>query len=323
VAIHQAIRRRNAPRTADAAPEAASSPPVRLREAVRSFLQYLRVECGLARNTLLAYGRDLDALRAFLEAAGRTTPPEATGEDVAAFIAQMAANTLAPSSRARALVAARMFFRFCVTEGWCEQDPCERVDAPRLWKHLPHHLSPEEVERLLTAEDGRTPRSLRNRAILEVFYATGARVTEICRLRVGDLAPDGRSARLRGKGGRERMVPLGEPARQAVAAYLRKVRPGLDRHGREALFLSRTGRALRRESIFRIVKAAARRAGIAKNVYPHLLRHSFATHLLEGGANLRAVQSLLGHADPATTEIYTHVSQQRLQRMYEQFHPRA
>jgi integrase/recombinase XerD len=119
------------------------------------------------------------------------------------------------------------------------------------------------------------------------------------------------------------MVPLGEPARQAVAAYLRKVRPGLDRHGREALFLSRTGRALRRESIFRIVKAAARRAGIAKNVYPHLLRHSFATHLLEGGANLRAVQSLLGHADPATTEIYTHVSQQRLQRMYEQFHPRA
>ncbi len=321
--LHHTIR--NAPQRT-AAERDVSAPPhetVRLTLATRRFLQHLRIECGLARNTLLAYGRDLEALCTFLEEAGRSVPGEVSGEDIAAFIARMASAKLSPASRARTLVAARMFFRFCVTEGWCERDPCDRVDPPRLWKHLPHHLSPGEVERLLTAEDGRTPRSLRNRAILEVFYATGARVTEVCRLRVRDLTADGRSALLQGKGGRERMAPLGEPARAALAAYLRKVRPSLDRQGAEELFLSRTGRPLRRESIFRIVKAAARRAGIAKNVYPHLLRHSFATHLLEGGANLRAVQSLLGHADPATTEIYTHVSQQRLQRMYEQFHPRA
>ncbi len=307
-----------------AGPAAAAAPATDVSTAVGQFLEYLRVECGLARNTELAYGHDLALFEAFLEPRRRARPDRVGGADVVAFVADLAKRGLCPASRARALIAVRMFFRFCRDEGLAEVDPCEIVDQPRLWKHLPSDLSPDEVDRLLQAEDGVSPLSLRNRAILEVFYATGARVSEVCDLRTGDMDLNARTMRLHGKGGKERMVPLGRAACEALDAYLAGVRPLLARpHSPAHVFLSRTGRRLDRENVFRVVKRTAAKAGIGKNVYPHLLRHSFATHLLENGANLRVVQDLLGHADLATTELYTHLKQKHLHTAYNAFHPRA
>lgn len=293
-------------------------------QEVRSFLQYLRVECGLAQNTLKAYGRDLEAFALFLKGRGVAEVADVRSAEVIDYVAALAERGLAPSSRARMLVAVRMFFRFCLAERRVEDDPCAVVDQPKLWRHLPHDLSPAEVTRLLEAEDGRDPLSVRNRAILELFYATGARVSEVCSVEMDDVSLELEEVRLLGKGGKERVVPLGRAARQALTAYLEYARPRL-LGGRlaDALFLSRTGRPLDRENVFRVVKRAARKAGIERNVYPHRLRHSFATHLLEGGANLRIVQTLLGHADLATTEIYTHVKQNRLESVYHALHPRA
>lgn len=287
------------------------------------FLQYMRIECGLAHNTILAYRHDLGTFVRFLHTLGRDTLADIGMDDVVRFVSDLSERGLAPTTRARMLIAVRMLCRFCVMERILLRDPCEAVDQPRLWKHLPHDLSPREVEALLRAETGGTPLSIRNRAILEMFYATGARVSEVCDLRRRDADLQERTIRLSGKGGKQRMVPLGLAARQALEAYLQEVRHGHDRLDTGYLFLSHRGRRLSRQTVFRIVKRAALLAGITKNVYPHLLRHSFATHMLEGGAHLRIVQDLLGHADLATTEIYTHVHEKRKCDTYRQFHPRA
>ncbi len=295
-----------------------------LAPAVAAFLQYLRVECGCADNTLLSYGRDLAQFQTFLAERGAADLGRLEAAAVVEYISHLTDRGLAPASRARALTAIRMFCRFCQSEGWLGHDPCETVDSPKLWKNLPHYLSPDEVTRLLTAERGDSLLSLRNRAILELFYACGARVSEVCALRVADVDLTARTVRLFGKGRKERQTPLGAAAAAALAAYLNGARPLLTQ-GRPTprLFVSRTGLPLDRENVFRAVKRAALKAGITRNVYPHLLRHSFATHLLAGGANLRIVQELLGHADLATTEIYTHVEQDRLRRAYVACHPRA
>lgn len=287
------------------------------------FLQYMRVECGLAHNTILAYRRDLVAFVRFMHANDHAAIADVGMDAVVAYVTALATEGLAPTTRARMLIGVRMLCRFCVMERMLLRDPCEAVDQPRLWKHLPHDLTPREVEALLRAESGDTPLSIRNRAILEVFYATGARVSEVCDVRRRDIDLQERTIRLSGKGGKQRMVPLGLAARQALEAYLQEVRPGHDRLDAGYLFLSHRGRRLCRETVFRIVKRAALLAGITKNVYPHLLRHSFATHMLEGGAHLRIVQELLGHADLATTELYTHVHEKRKIDTYRQFHPRA
>lgn len=297
----------------------------RLEPAVRMYLDYVRVECGLAANSIESYTRDLRAFLAHI-GPGRAVE-EVTGDDITAYIAWLSENGLCPRSRARMFVALRCFFRFCLVEKCIEADPTRFSDCPKVWRHLPHDLSPGEVERLLAAESGDDVQSIRNRAILEVFYATGARVSEVCGLAVGDVDLAERTIRLFGKGSKQRMTPLGRAAREALERYLdgprailgcrRKIGAG------DRLFLSRTGRRLLRESVFRLVKAAALKAGIVKNVHPHLLRHSFATHMLEGGANLRAVQVLLGHASLETTEIYTHVHRPHLVEAYEAFHPRA
>ena len=298
--------------------------PSELKAAVRQFLIYLKVECGLAKNTQIAYQRDLAAFGAFLERSWVTSPERVEARHVIEYVVAMSEQGLAPASRARALIAIRMFFRFAVAERLTYHDPCETVDQPKLWKHLPHDLSPRDVTRLLNAEEGRDPLSIRNRAILEVFYATGARVSEVCDLLLVNTRLDQRLVRLMGKGSKERIVPIGKAASTAVGVYIERVRPGLARaRGAPYLFLSRTGRRLDRENVFRVVKRAALKAGISKNVYPHLLRHSFATHLLEGGANLRVVLEMLGHADLATTEIYTHVKQKRLESTFFSCHPRA
>jgi Site-specific recombinase XerD len=298
----------------------------KLNDAAREYLQYARVECGLAANSLESYERDL---RAFAAHIGPDREVDSVaGGDIVRYIAWMAEKGLCPKSRARMFVALRCFFRFCRVERLTANDPTQYADCPKVWRHLPHDLSPGEVERLLAAESGDTPQAIRNRAILEIFYATGARVSEVCVLEVGDINLAERTIRLFGKGSKQRMTPLGRASVEAVQRYLngpRTILAARNRMGgdRDRLFLSRTGKKLLRESVFRLVKAAALKAGLTKNVYPHLLRHSFATHMLEGGANLRAVQVLLGHSSLDTTEIYTHVHRPRLVEAYSSFHPRA
>lgn len=294
--------------------------------AAKTYLSYARIECGLSENSLVSYERDLRAFSTFI--GSDREPGDIRGADISAYIAWLDERGLCPKSRARMFVCLRCFFRFCLNENMIAHDPTQYSDCPRVWRHLPHDLSPREVERLLSAETGNDPQSLRNRAILELFYATGARVSEVCDFKLRDLDLDGRTAKLFGKGSKQRMTPLGRAVVEALRWYLFGSRNILATRNRLAgdpgyVFLSRTGKRLLRESVFRIVKTAALKAGISKNVYPHLLRHSFATHMLEGGANLRAVQVLLGHASLETTEIYTHVHRPHLVEAYGAFHPRA
>lgn len=296
-----------------------------LAEPVRNYLHYMRVECGAAANTLESYERDLRAFSTYL---GDRGWGEVDGNSVSEYVGWLAERGLSPKSRARMFVALRCFFRFCIAEGLAEHDPTQYSDCPKVWQHLPHDLSPGDVERLLMAESDDDPLSIRNRAILEVFYACGARVSEVCILKIEDVDLEERTIKLFGKGSKQRMTPLGRASVEAIARYLDGPRIILATRSRKGfeegwLFLSRTGRKLLRESVFRLVKAAALKAGIDKNVYPHLLRHSFATHMLEGGANLRAVQMLLGHASLDTTEIYTHVHRPHLVEAYAAHHPRA
>ena len=298
----------------------------RIGASAKLFLHYARVECGLADNSIVSYERDLRAFSSYL--GPEKAVDDVTGDDIVGYIGWMADSDLCPKSRARMFVALRCFFRFCHVERIVANDPTQNADCPKIWRHLPHDLSPGEVERLLRSESGDDIQSIRNRAILEVFYATGARVSEVCGLRIEDVDLDERTIRLFGKGSKQRMTPLGRASAEALVRYLngpRTILAGRNRleAGSGRLFLSRTGRPLLRESVFRLVKAAALKAGIVKNVYPHLLRHSFATHMLEGGANLRAVQMLLGHATLETTEIYTHVHRPHLVEAYQSFHPRA
>ncbi|MHC4885064.1 MAG: site-specific tyrosine recombinase [Planctomycetota bacterium] len=290
---------------------------------VRHFLDYCRVECRLSQNSMDSYRRDLKAFLAFLEEEGvglSGIGPQLLG----GYLSHLAQSGYKPTTRARHVVTLRMFFRFAAAERLLPTDYGQYLDGPKLWKTLPDMLSATEVTALLEVEAGSSPLALRNRAVLEVLYAAGARASEISDLRLPWLLVDEERLRLRGKRGKDRVVPLGRPALQALAGYLETGRPALLK-GRESeyLFVTRTGKRLRREAVWTIVTQVAKKAGIGKRVYPHLLRHSFATHLLEGGANLRIVQSLLGHSDIATTEVYTHVEQKRLQTAYQLFHPRS
>ncbi|MDR1534652.1 MAG: tyrosine recombinase [Planctomycetota bacterium] len=287
-------------------------------ESARRYLEFVRIECGLAKNSIESYERDL---RSFIDFLGPVRSLESVaGEDIVDYIKWLAVRGLCPKSRARMFVSLRCFFRFCRTEGFIPKDPSQYADCPKVWLHLPYDLSPGEVENLMDAETGENVQSIRNRAILEVFYATGARVSEVCNLRIGDLDLPERTIRLFGKGSKQRMTPLGLAAVESlkVYLYLRGSHAGSDR-----LFLSRNGGGLVRESVFRMVKMAALKSGLTRNIYPHLLRHSFATHMLEGGASLRAVQMLLGHVYLDTTEIYTHVHRPHLMEAFTNFHPRA
>ncbi len=300
-------------------------PESALQAEAEAFLQYARVECGLAANSIESYTRDIRAFAGYM--GNDRTAASIQGQDIVEYIAWMDERGLCPKSRARMFVSLRCFFRFCLNERLISHDPTQYADCPKVWRHLPHDLSPGEVERLLAAESGDDPHSIRNRAILEVFYATGARVSEVCGLKCADIDLQERTIKLFGKGSKQRMTPLGRASIEALERYMGGPRLHLQAKSGAGnapwLFLSRTGRKLLRESVFRLVKAAALKAGLTKNVYPHLLRHSFATHMLEGGANLRAVQVLLGHSSLETTEIYTHVHRPRLLEAYASFHPRA
>ncbi len=281
------------------------------------------MERGLAENSLLAYGRDLSVLQE--RARQRKKPVLAMKQsDLTDFIAWLRSRGLQPRSVARSIHALRGFYRYAVREGHLELDPMENLRAPRAFKALPRFLTPAQVEALLAAPDVSTPLGLRDRAILEVLYATGLRASELIGLKPSDLDMNVGLLTCFGKGRKERLVPLGRVARDWVRRYLRDARPGFAKgRDRTPLFLSLRGGKLTRMGLWGLVRRHAVGAGVERILTPHVLRHSFATHLLEHGADLRALQAMLGHADIATTQIYTHVTRERLRKIYDQFHPRA
>ena len=295
-----------------------------MKQYVRSFIDYLAVECGLSNNTLLAYEGDLSAFRTFLSHRGIRFPREVSPNRIGAFLACENDRGLRRSTLARRFVAIKMFFRFLCTEGILSRNPTAVLDGPRLWKRLPSFLSVADVTRLLAAPGRDSILGLRDRALLEVLYATGARISEATWLQCEGINDRIGFLKVRGKGSRERIVPIGRRALRHIAEYRVRARPRLLRGGESPyLFLSQKGGKLRRESAWRIVKKYCRQLGLPADVSPHTLRHSFATHLLERGADLRAVQEMLGHANVVTTQIYTHVNQRRLRSIHRRFHPRA
>jgi integrase/recombinase XerD len=298
-----------------------------LHAAVDGFLAHAAVERGLAPRTLEAYGRDLARFAAHLSAAGVARVSELRGEHVRGFAQALEAEGLAPRSRARTLSAVRRWLRHCGARGGLRGDPLSGLESPRLPQPLPRVLRPDETEALIRAAAPDGVLGLRDRAMLEVLYGAGLRVSELVGLPLSAVNRRAGLVRIRGKGGRERLVPLGEPALAALAEWLERGRPRLLRPGAracEAVFLSRQGAAMTRQNFFVRLRQLARRAGIpSERVSPHVLRHAFATDLLEGGADLRAVQAMLGHADLATTQIYTHVSRARLRDLVDRHHPRG
>lgn len=290
--------------------------------ALDAYLDHLRIERRLAANTIESYSRDLASLARFAEGLERS-PESLTRQDLEAFVRDAMAAGLSPRSTARAVACIRGFYRFLVLDRRLEASPADDLHAPRAWPALPRFLSEEEVDRLLGAPDVSTPRGLRDRAMIEVLYATGLRVSELVALQQADLNLDGGYLTTTGKGDKERLVPLGDQAVEWVRRFTRDGRPALLK-GRSSprLFLNGRGGPLSRVGFWKILKGHACRVGIGRDVSPHVLRHSFATHLLDRGADLRAIQMMLGHADLSTTQIYTHVLDARMRAVYERFHPR-
>lgn len=299
---------------------------MRLDRALDAYLRHVTIERGLSEHTVSAYRRDLSGYVSWLAERGIETTDAIDPNTVSAFIADRASAQPPPAatSLARLQSAVRGWHRFLVREGIETDDPTGRLRPPKTPQRLPKALTIEQVERLLAAPSAEEPIGMRDRALLELLYATGARVSEAVSLDVDDLAY-GDVLRLRGKGDKERIVPVGSYARAAIDAYLTRVRPELAAKGRATarLFLGARGAPLSRQSAWLVIRAAAERAQIAAEVSPHTLRHSFATHLLQGGADVRVVQELLGHASVATTQIYTHVSVDALRDVYATSHPRA
>lgn len=296
---------------------------MKIESLIQDFLHHMTAERGLARNSVLAYGRDLAKFGRFLKLKGRTARQVRRGE-IDGFARRLAQEGLQAKSIARALNAVRMFYRYLVVEKVVTEDPTSAVRAPRTLKALPRFLTLEEVDHLMNAPDTSSALGLRNAAMLELLYATGLRVSELVSLRLRDLDLDAGHLRCLGKGNKERLVPVGRKAAQRVRAYLERARPGLFRKdGGPALFVNSRGSPMTRQGFWKILKKYGRAIGLRSRLSPHVLRHSFATHLLERGADLRSVQLMLGHADIATTQIYTHVNRERLRRIYRDFHPRA
>lgn len=297
-----------------------------MRFLVDQFMDHLTLERGLSANTRLAYGHDLAEFLAFLSRRGRSGIQQVERRDILDFLMEGKRKGLAAASLARRLVAIKVFFRHLAREGLLAVNVADALESPRLWKILPPTLTREEVDRLLAAPDPATPRGLRDRAILETFYATGLRVSELAGLTLDSLHFEAEYVRCVGKGDKERVVPIGRRALAAVQAWLERGRPAYARRSRpaeRAIFLSRLGRPLTRIALWRNLRACARKAGLRRELSPHMLRHSFASHLLANGASLRVIQEMLGHADISTTQIYTHVDQGRLQAVHRQYHPRA
>lgn len=291
---------------------------------IDEFLSYLAVERRLSLNTVEAYGPDIRRFQTEQGCRDLEELREMKRQDIVTHLSFLKDQGLSPASLSRHLVALRSFFRFLIAEGRLEADPTENVEFPSLWKRLPKVLSQDEVMALLAQPDRRTLLGRRDSAMLELLYATGLRVSELITLSLNNIRLEAGYLISFGKGSKERIVPLGEVACQRLEEYLRQVRSLLSKGDENhLLFLNRFGKGLSRQGFWKLIKRYARAAGIKGWVTPHSLRHSFATHLLEGGADLRSVQQMLGHADIATTQIYTHVRRERLQALYDNFHPRS
>ncbi len=291
--------------------------------AIDFFITHLKVERGLSPNTVAAYGTDLAAFAAFCAVEKIDSIADITRIVVIEHLVHLARKGLTVRTQARHLVSIKALFRFLVEERLLETDPSALVEAPKLGRYLPEVLSFEEVERLLQAPPTQDPRGIRDRAMLEVLYATGLRVSELVRLTIPELDLDMGLLRVLGKGDKQRIVPLGEAATLAMEDYLVSARGSFIKVPTDVLFLTNRGKGMTRQGFWKLIKRYARAAGITKHISPHTLRHSFATHLLERGADLRAVQEMLGHADISTTQIYTHITMTRLQQIYAQHHPRG
>jgi integrase/recombinase XerD len=292
------------------------------RRWTEACLDYLRTECHLAPNSIAAYRRDLAH---FSEWLGGRFAPKLTVRDLSDFMGWLQAKKLAPASIARHIIAVKLFFRYLQLEDIVRDNPAELLGTQKTWQRVPEVMSPALVDRLLAAPQPYDAYWRRDRALLELLYATGCRASEVSNLKLADLHLEQRYCLAHGKGSKDRITPLGSAAISAIHDYLGSERPKLARAKTDApwVLLSRGGKRLRREAIWVLVKRYVRRIGANADISPHTLRHSFATHLLAGGADLRQVQELLGHASIATTQIYTHVDQSRLKRVHQQFHPRA
>ena len=294
---------------------------------LEQFNDYLAFERGLSPRTLDAYGRDTRRLQTFLEGRGVRGPGAATAADLREFSYELRQQGLAATSIRRTLSAVRTYFAFLLAEGLVEDDPSEQLESPRVWRRLPDVLSRAEVERLLEAPDPSHRLYWRDRAMLELSYASGVRVSELTGLKTRDVDLEEGFATVYGKGSKERLVPLGGAAVRAVRTYLREVRPrlqaGKGSAGGGVLFLNARGGPLTRMGVWKILRKHVDRAGIERRVTPHTLRHTFATHLLEGGADLASVQEMLGHSDISTTQIYTHVDREYLRDVHRRYHPRS
>jgi integrase/recombinase XerD len=301
------------------------------------YLNYLTVEKGLAANTVEAYSRDLNRFLDFLEARGIRKLTQVGTTEIHAFMMRLmksslrqtyggqdASGGLSARSAGRNLVALRTFYKFLLREGYLQINPLANIESPRGGRRLPGVLSAEEVEQLLAQPDPSTTLGQRDNAMLEVLYGAGLRVSELTSLSLNDINFTAGWIRVQGKGAKERIVPLGEIALKSLREYLSSARRGLDKGKRSPwLFVTRSGRRMSRQGIWKIIKRYGLTAGIRKGITPHTLRHSFATHLLERGADLHSVQLMLGHADISTTQIYTHISRERLKKLYDRYHPRA
>jgi len=291
-------------------------------DILRQFLAFLKFDRTLSDNTVLSYGRDLAKFFRFLESE-RTSWDRAREADLVKFVHGQSRGGLSPRSMARLISSLKAFYRFLALDRRVAKDPTVQLSSPKAWLNLPKFLSIKEVQALLRQPDVTEVRGMRDRAMLEVMYAAGLRVSELVNLRVDDIHLKETFLLTRGKGGKERIVPIGSAAVEAVEKYLAEGRPKLLKKPTDVLFLTRLGGAFTRQGFWKVLRAYARTAKLTSKVHPHVLRHSFATHLLEGGADLRAVQAMLGHSQITTTQIYTHVSRERLRKVYDKFHPRA
>lgn len=294
-----------------------------MREFIDSFLNYLSVERGLSRNTIISYRRDLYSYIDFLGTCRINTLLKITKNDIVYFMLKQKERGLSASSVARRLAAVRMFHRFLAREKIAESDPSGLIESPKLWKKIPDTLSLVEVEALLAQPDSKKKQGARDKAIIEILYSTGMRVSEAVNLKTADLNLDIGFLRCIGKGNKERIIPLGRTASLVLKRYISFSRPRfLKKKESDFLFLNRFAKKISRQSLWKIIRKYAREAGIKKAIKPHTLRHSFATHLLERGADLRSVQEMLGHSNISTTQIYTHINKERLKMIHRMFHPR-
>lgn len=300
-----------------------------MQEQIQAFLDFLVAERSYSQNTVAAYRNDLNQFYQYLSALDASILPRGWGnvtrDHVLSYMLEMKEREYAVSTIARKVAAVKSFFHFLKSQGVIQHSPAEDLESPKVQKHLPSAITPEEVERLLAAPQGSSPASLRDRAMLEVLYATGLRVSELVSLNVGDVDLESGTLRCVGKGNKERVLPLYERALAFVTDYVQQGRPKLLANDtqEQALFLNRRGKRLTRQGLWLIIKRYVQEAGITSHVTPHTLRHSFATHMLRGGAGLREVQEMLGHASISTTQIYTQISNERMRAVYDDSHPRA